>query len=126
MSFSCAPVPQVGVTVTCTVVDGPTDFDILWRASYNPVFASGVVTLDGAGAGSFSFVVPREALGLPVGVELVDHTAVMVIGSTTASVPTSVPAGGGPAPLHPVAPLLLLGAVLLFGPAAARRGTMQH
>jgi hypothetical protein len=115
MSMSCSPEPQVNVTVTCNIINGASNFDIIWEASYNPVFASGVVTLDGDGTGSFSFVVPREALGSVVGVQLVAHTNVVAIGpvSTIAAiVPTSIPAGEGPSPLSPASLLLAFGALL--------------
>jgi hypothetical protein len=112
MSMSCSPEPQVNVTVTCTIVNGPTDFDIIWEASYNPVFATGVVTLDGSGNGSFSFLVPAAAMGSTVGVQLVGHTAVMAIGPVTTAVPVIIRAGEGSSPLAPMSLLLMVGGLL--------------
>jgi hypothetical protein len=112
MSMSCSPEPQVNVTVTCTIVNGPTDFDIIWEASYNPVFATGVVTLDGSGNGSFSFLVPAAAMGSMVGVQLVAHTGVMPIGMVTTAVPVIIRAGEGSSPLAPMSLLLMVGGLL--------------
>jgi len=124
MSMSCSPEPQVNVTVTCTIVNGPSDFDIIWEASYNPVFATGVVTLDGSGNGSFSFVIPAAAMGSMVGVQLVAHTGVMPLGMVTSVVPVSVPAGEGPSPLVPTSVLLASG-LLLAGAGLRRRFALQ-
>lgn len=116
-SLSCSPtLVAVGQTVTCTVNGGPADFAILWRAAYNPPFASAGVTLDASGTGTFSFVVPAAALGQNVTVELVDWTAPLALGVAGGRVPTSVPSGGGPAP----SPILLLSSVLLAGVVLAR------
>jgi hypothetical protein len=127
MSMSCSPEPQVNVTVTCTIVNGPVvdgGFDIIWEASYNPVFATGVVTLDGSGNGTFSFVIPAAAMGSMVGVQLVAHTGVMPLGMVTAIVPVSVPAGEGPSPLVPTSVLLASG-LLLAGAGLRRRFALQ-
>jgi hypothetical protein len=113
MTLSCSPDPvAVGAVVTCVVEKGDPNVEILWRASYNPAFAGQGVKLDAEGRGSFSFVAPAAALGLPVTVELVewDRTAVVMVGGP---VPVSVPAGEGP-----VVPVGLL----LFGVAATAFG----
>jgi hypothetical protein len=95
LALSCSPDPVVaGGVVTCLITGGDPGIDILWRASYNPVFASQGVMLDAEGNGSFSFVAPAAALGLPVTVELVewDRTAVVTV---DLPLPTSVPSGEG-------------------------------
>jgi len=95
LALSCSPDPVVaGGVVTCVITGGDPGIDILWRASYNPAFASQGVRLDAEGNGSFSFVAPAAALGLPVTVELVewDRTAVVTVGRL---LPTRVPAGEG-------------------------------
>jgi len=64
---SCSPSEvQVGASETCTVTGGDPGIDILWCAAHNPVFAGAGVTLDAAGSGQFSFVVPAAALGAEV------------------------------------------------------------
>jgi hypothetical protein len=83
-------------------------------------------TWRGDGRGSFSFTVPREALGSAVSVELVGHTAVQFVGAATAGVPTAVRAGEGPAPLVPVAVMLMLAVLTLLGTAMSRQVTEQH
>ena len=118
LALSCSPDPVVaGGVVTCLITGGDPNVDILWRASYNPVFASQGVKLDAEGNGSFSFVAPAAALGLPVTVELVewDRTAVVTVGRP---LPTSVPAGEGQGAL----PLgLTLGGLLVLAGALRLR-----
>ena len=109
-------VPQVGVTVTCTVSGGDPEVEILWRAAYNPVFAGEGVTLDASGSGEFSFMVPASALGQELTVELVEWTAPVSLGVVGGPVPSSVPSGGGPVPVW----TLLLAA--LAGIGLLRRG----
>jgi hypothetical protein len=95
IALSCSPDRVVaGGAVTCLVTGGDPNVEILWRASYNPAFAGQGVRLDAEGNGSFSFVAPAAALGLPLTVELVewDRTAVVTVGGP---VPASVPAGEG-------------------------------
>jgi hypothetical protein len=86
----------VGAQVTCEVSDGPSGTELLWHAVVNPVVAGGSVLVNGTGIGTFSFVVPRAALGLPLFVELVEWREPMLLGTVTGVVPTSVPAGEGP------------------------------
>lgn len=106
--MSCSPQEfTAGSAVTCTVTGGDPGIDILWRAAYNPVFAEAGVTLDETGTGEFSFVVPAEALGEEVTVELVEWRAPISLGVAGVRVPTSVPSGGGPLSV-PVWPLVLL------------------
>jgi hypothetical protein len=113
-SLSCVPSPLVaGGRVTCTFEGGNAGIDILWRAAYNPGFASAGVTLDTSGMGEFSFVVPTAALGQELTVELVEWTAPVSLGVVGGPVPSSVPAGSGSVPLWP-ALLLALGAVLVL------------
>jgi hypothetical protein len=118
MTLSCSPDPvAVGAVVTCVVEKGDPDIEILWRASYSSAFAGQGVTLDASGNGSFSFVAPAAALGLPVTVELVewDRTAVVTVGGP---VPASVPAGEGQGGL----PLgVALGGLLVLGGASRLR-----
>ena len=122
MSVSCSPAPQVNVTLTCTMDGGSPGSDIVWEASYNPVFSTGVLTLDGSGAGSFSFRIPSETMGSMVGMQLVGHTGVIPLGMVSTVVPTAVSAGGGSSP---IVRTNLLGAViaLLAGIGARRRSS---
>jgi len=119
MTLSCSPDPvPVGAVVTCVVEKGDPNAEILWRATYNPAFAGQGVRLDAEGNGSFSFVAPAAALGLPVTVELVewDRTAVVTVGGP---VPASVPAGEGQGGL-PLG-LALGGLLVLAGASRLRR-----
>jgi hypothetical protein len=119
MACSLLP-PVVGASVTCTVTGGDSGIDILWRAAYNPVFAEAGVTLDGMGAGEFSFVVPPEAFGQDLTVELVEWLAPVSLGVAAGPVPTSIPSGGGPGPLRPLVILGLAAALaVLLRPRAA-------
>jgi hypothetical protein len=111
--------PVVGATVTCTVASGAPDFDIVWTASTNPVFASGVVRTDASGNGRFSFVVPASAVGQELLIELVDWTRPTSIGVVGGPVPGAVPAGEGPGSL-PIGGMTLL-VVGVLAPFAARR-----
>jgi hypothetical protein len=97
----------VGSLVTCMVVGGDAGVGILWRAAFNPTFAEAGVTLDRDGSGEFSFVVPAEALGELLTVELVEWVAPMVLGTVGGPVPVAVPTGDGPVPV-PVWQLPLL------------------
>jgi hypothetical protein len=124
-SVGCEPMPAAaGATVTCSVTGGDPGIDILWRASYNPVFAEAGVTLGADGSGTFSFAVPAAALGQEVMVELVDWTAPMSLGVADGAslVPTSVPAGEGPgAPAGPLAATVAL--ALVAGMVVRRRAS---
>lgn len=111
-SVSCSS-PSVGGTVSCTLTAVP-EFDFVWQASTNPVFASGVVTTDASGSGEFSFAVPASALGLPVLVEVVAWTAATSIGVAGGPVPTTVPAGQGEGAPVGVFVLLMLAATGLL------------
>ena len=119
--MSCDGTRAAGTKVTCTVTGGDAGIDILWRAAYNPVIAEAGVTLDAAGAGTFSFVVPAAAFGQPITVELVDWAAPVSLGVSGGPVPTSVPSGEGPVPVWPLGLLALAGVLVLrrraFGPA---------
>ena len=121
LAMSCDGTRAAGTKVTCTVTGGDAGIDILWRAAYNPVIAEAGVTLDAAGAGTFSFVVPAAAFGQPITVELVDWAAPASLGVSGGPVPTSVPSGEGPVPVWPLGLLALAGVLALrrraFGPA---------
>jgi hypothetical protein len=71
------------------------------------------VTLDGSGTGEFSFIVPAEAVGQELTVELVDWSAPVSIGVAGGPVPTSVPSGGGPVPVWSLVVLALAGGLAL-------------
>jgi hypothetical protein len=119
-SVACSPLPApAGATVTCSVTGGDPGIDILWRASYNPVFAEAGVTLDADGNGTFSFVVPAAALGQEVMVELVEWTAPVSLGVTGSLVPTRIPAGEGRG--VPAGVLAVLAGVALVVGVALRR-----
>lgn len=99
IGMSCSPrSPGVGTTVTCDVAGGDSGATILWRATSNPVIASDALQLDADGSGSFRFVVPVDALGAEILVELVDWMAPVSLGVVVHPVPSAVNAGGGPAP----------------------------
>ncbi len=96
-SLACLPVvPVADDVVSCMVSGADPDIDILWRAAYNPVFASAGVRIGADGTGTFSFVVPAAALGEELSVELVEWAAPMSLGVVGGPVPSSVPAGEGP------------------------------
>ncbi len=114
LAVSCAPaVPSAGVSVACAVTGGDPHIDILWRAAYNPVFAEAGVTLDDTGSGEFSFVVPAEAVGQELTVELVEWLAPVSLGVVGGPVPNSVPSGGGPMPVWWLVMLLVAGGLLV-------------
>jgi len=118
LALACTPdALRVGTVVTCTITGGGPGIDILWHAAYNPVFAGAGVTLDEAGVGSFSFTVPRAALGSALTVELVEWTDPMQLGIVEGPTPASIPSGGGAPPVLPAAMLGLLG---LLGFVAVR------
>lgn len=115
-ALACTPSSiAVGGTVTCTVSSAPAMFDFVWRAGAGAPFAEGVVTTGADGTGSFTFVVPRAALGETVTVELVAWSAPVPIGVAGGPVPGSVPSGGGPVPFG------MLGVALLGAAALAVR-----
>ncbi len=125
VGLACSPSPApVGATVTCSVTGGDPGISMLWRASYNPVFAEAGMTLGADGTGSFSFVVPAAARGQEVMVELVEWTAPVSIGLAGGGslVPTSVPAGEGRG--MPAGALAVLAALALVAGAALRRAAI--
>jgi hypothetical protein len=117
----CVPSdPPVGSTVTCEVTGGAPDIDILWRAAAGErAFASTGVRLGSDGTGTFSFVVPRSALGLRIDVELVEWTRPLDVGVAGGPVPTGVAAGEG----MPVSPAIVL-LVGVLGLAAVVSGLL--
>ena len=116
LQLTCAPLPvRVGDTISCTVTGADADIEILWRAAFNPTFASDGVTMSSQGDGTFSFVVPAAAAGEELSVELVEWTAPMSMGVVGGPVPSSIPAGEGPTRLLAAAGSL---AVSLAGIAA--------
>jgi hypothetical protein len=120
----CSPDPVgPGATVDCSFVGGNPEFDYLWRASYLAnVFATAGMTTVADGSGGFSFVVPSEAACQDILVELVEWDISTVI--TVLCVPTTVPAGSGPAvpPLLLTATSLLIAGGLVFALQGRRRG----
>lgn len=86
--------PSVAATVTCTLTSVP-EFDFVWRASTDTVFASGIVTTDATAMAQFTFSVPASPVGQGVLVVIVDWTAATSIGVAGGPVPTTVPAGHG-------------------------------
>jgi len=118
LSLSCEGPVAVGATVVCTVTGGEPGIEILWRAVYNPPFAGAGVTLDAAGAGTFSFTLPAAALGQELTVELVAWLAPASLGVVGGPVPASVPAGE--APVVP-ARLLAFGLLAVAGAVLAVR-----
>ena len=113
-TLACTPrLLQVGATVSCTITGGEQGADILWRATYNPVIDEAGVTLDDAGLGEFSFVVPAAALGQELTIELVEWLAPISLGVVGGPVPSSVPSGGGPVPVWSLVMLALAGVLVL-------------
>ena len=118
--LDCAPgTLRVGTRVTCELSGGVPELEILWQASFNPVFTVGVLRFDGDGLATISFVIPRAALGEPVFLELVAWTGPIelgiVVGADGRLLPTRIDAGGGPVPLVPAPAgvlVLLLAAML--------------
>jgi hypothetical protein len=111
---ACAPVPpSVGATIACTITGGDPGIDVLWRAAAGSVFAGAGVTLDAAGSGQFSFVVPAAALGQELTVELVEWLTPLSLGVVGGPVPGSVPAGEGLVPVWPIVLAALAGVVLM-------------
>jgi autotransporter-associated beta strand protein len=118
-SLSLSTNLTIGRRAELVIEGGPADFDIVWQASYNPVFATGVARFDADGRATISFVVPRVALGRPVFLELVAWTAPMEVGIAVDADgrvrPARINAGGGPMPLAPAPTgllVLLLAAVI--------------
>jgi hypothetical protein len=112
-----------GATVTCSFGGGNPDFDYLWQASFLAnVFATAGMTTVADGSGGFSFVVPSEAACQSILVELVEWDISTLV--TVMCIPTTVPAGSGPAvsPLLPIAAWLLIAGGLVFGLQGRRRG----
>jgi hypothetical protein len=120
-TLACSPVdPAVGATVTCELTGAAPDIDILWRATAGgTAFASTGVRTTSDGMGTFSFVVPTSALGLPIAVELVDWTRPLDVGVAGGPVPSAVNAGEG----MPTPPAILL-LVALLGVALATSGLL--
>jgi YVTN family beta-propeller protein len=100
-TIGCSPSNlAAGAAVTCRLSGGAAGTEVEWRASYNPTFAGGTIVLDGSGEGGFSFVVPVEALGSPLVLEVVGWGDPVVLSQRVARgvagpVPTGIPAGGG-------------------------------
>jgi hypothetical protein len=95
--LACLPaVLTAGDRVTCTVSGADAGIDILWRASYSPVFAGAGVRIGADGTGTFSFIIPVAAMGEELRVELVEWMAPVLLGVVGGPVPSSVPAGEGP------------------------------
>jgi hypothetical protein len=119
LTLDCTPpAATAGMEVVCRVTGGDPDVDILWNAS-GPAgpFAGRGVALDGSGAGTFTFIVPRGIGDGGIIVELVgwgvtDTVATSDTGGVS-PLPVRIDAGGGPA-----APGLVLFAGLLALTAA--------
>jgi surface protein len=96
-SLACLPaVLTVGQRVSCTVSGADAGIEILWRAAYNPVFASAGMRIGANGTGTLTFTIPAAAVGSELSVELVEWMAPMSLGVVGGPVPRSVPAGDGP------------------------------
>ena len=98
-SITCGPdAPRAGATIACTVSGAPADFDFLWRAAHNPVFAEGVLTTGADGTGTIAFTVPADAAGDPLTVELVAWTGPVVVGTIAEASGAAAGTAGGPVP----------------------------
>jgi hypothetical protein len=124
LTLVCPPdVPRVETLITCTVTGGDGATAVLWRASFGETFAGAGVSLGPTGTGTFSFSVPRTALGRELVVELVDWSAPLSLGTVEGPVPASIPSGGGPAAT--TAALIAIAAVLVGG-ASRRRSARSR
>ena len=104
---------------------GDPSIDILWQATAagTPIASTGV-TLGPDGTGTFRFVAPASALGLPLEVELVGWDRTDDVGVVGGPVPATVPAGDGPSPGVPGGGPIVLGILALLAVALrARRRT---
>lgn len=118
-SFTCSA-PVVGVGGSCEVRSAPGQ-TFRWEASTNPVFASGEVTTDPLGVGTFAFDVPASLAGRQIVVRIIGLAGPATpIGVASVAVPTGVPAGEGP-PLAPFFVWLLIGAGFLAAMRFVRR-----
>ena len=77
------------------------------------------MALDDTGSGEFSFIVPSEAVGRELTVELVEWLAPVSLGVVGGPVPRSVPSGGGRVPVWPLVMLALVGGLVLRRMSAA-------
>jgi hypothetical protein len=124
-SLVCTPDPVApGGLVTCEVTGGPADFEILWNAAFNGVFAGQGLVMDEDGRGTFTFIAPRTAAGQSVSVVLVDWTNPITVGVTGQALPAALPAGEGSGGL-PVLPLLLAAGLLGAGAWRLRSSSVQ-
>jgi len=125
VTITCSPTdPAAGATVTCQVRGGDPDIDVLWRAAAGSAVVEGAVRLGPDGQGTFTFLVPRTALGLPLTVELVAWTGPVPVGTVGGPIPSSVPAGEGRGPaglLAGVVAVLALG-ITVSGTRSGRVG----
>jgi surface protein len=120
VTVACSPTdPAAGATVTCEVRGGDPDIDVLWRAAAGPTVVEGSVRLGPDGQGTFTFLVPRSALGLPLTVELVAWTGPVPVGTVGGPVPSGVPAGEGRGPAGLLAWIVAI--VALVGTAGGTR-----
>ena len=115
----------VGSPITCTFTGGPADFDILWRAAYNPTFAEGVIRTGTDGTGRLTLTLPAAAAGSPITIELVAWTAPIPVGTAAGStavgpVPTGIPAGDAPTLPAPLGLLAALALAILLATAIRR------
>jgi hypothetical protein len=136
-SVVCTPDPVApGGTITCDVAGGDPNIEILWRAAAGEdtgSVASAAVTLDGTGAGRFSFTLPRTQATGTLTIRLIGWGAATEIrvhpdgalATTDPRLPTTVRAGGGPVTaLRSWLPLnlaLLVAALPLGATALVRR-----
>ncbi len=98
LSLSCEPsAPLAGGRLTCTIAGGDPGVDILWRVMVGTEGIEGVVRFGGDGTGTFVVNVPVGTVGRTVTVELVAWLAPLDVGTVRDVVPTSIPAGAGPA-----------------------------
>jgi len=110
----CTPDPVVaGALVTCEVTSGPSDFDILWQAGHDGLFAGQGVSIGPDGRGTFTFSAPRAASGRTITVELVDWGVTATV-RVLDSVPTRIPAGEG-VPSAPIASIVGVFGLLALG-----------
>jgi hypothetical protein len=121
VQLACVPTPvRIGDVVTCTVSGAAGSSVVQWRAAYNPTFADGSVTIDGAGGGTFAFLVPAAALGQTLTVELVGLLEPSSLGGVEGPLPLSIPAGEGERRMPTLPALALLAAAGLALPARRR------
>ncbi len=138
---------DVLAVVTCIVAGGMPGQQVGWQASFNPTFASGTATLGVTGAASFMFVIPADAAGFLLSVQVDGWPSVQSVDTavgvsnddaevtdsgakddsdgSVAPVPKLIAAGGGSGQ-NPGGRIWLLLAGVALAVACLRRFSIAH